>query len=241
MCTVTFIPLDGRVLLTSNRDEKGTRKPAYLPQLTQQEGMSVLYPADGQAGGTWIGTAASGTVMVLLNGGFIKHIPATSYRRSRGLIFTDILCTGNAMQAFRKIDLIGIEPFTLIIWEKGALHECRWSGEEKYIREADPLQPHIWSSVTLYPADVIQRREQWFREWLQGNPQPALKDVFQFHLFGGEGDPENSIRMNRGDEMFTVSVTGMECDATTVRMHYQDLVNGQDHIEILHFLQQPAI
>lgn len=203
--------------------------------------MSVLYPADGQAGGTWIGTAASGTVMVLLNGGFIKHIPVANYRRSRGLIFTDILCSGHALQAFRKINLIGIEPFTLIIWEKEILHECRWSGEEKYIRAPDPSLPHIWSSVTLYPSHVIQRREQWFHEWLQENPKPELKDVFQFHLFGGDGDPENSIRMNRGHEMFTVSITGMECNATSVRMQYQDLVTAQIHTETLCFSQQPAM
>ena len=64
MCTVTFIPLKGKVLLTSNRDEKGVRKKAAAPVVHTIGQYKVLFPQDTQAGGTWIGTSEIGTTMV---------------------------------------------------------------------------------------------------------------------------------------------------------------------------------
>ncbi len=241
MCTVTFIPQGNRVLITSNRDEKATRKLALKPQISQQDDIYILYPKDGQAGGSWIGASSTGSVMVLLNGGFIKHEPAAAYRRSRGLIFTDILASGHALNTYRTINLIGIEPFTLIIWEQQRLHECRWSGEEKYIREMDAAQPHIWSSVTLYASEIIQQREQWFREWMFKHPKPAPEEVLEFHLFGGKGDQQNDIRMNRDNDMLTVSVTRLVCLNQSITMHYHDLLQQKIYQEAMPYSQQPVI
>lgn len=241
MCTVTFIPLGNKVLLTSNRDEKGVRKKALAPAIAKFQHANLLFPKDAQAGGTWVAAADSGTIMVLLNGGFIKHEPAAEYRRSRGLIFLDILSEGKALAAFKKINLLGIEPFTLVIWESGQLYECRWSGEEKYTREMDATEPHIWSSVTLYTSDTIHKREQWFKQWIHQNQQPQVEDILHFHLFGGEGDVENDIRMNRNNTMFTVSVTNIVCDKQTATMRYKDLVYQEDHQSTLSFVQEQAV
>jgi len=241
MCTVTFIPLGNKILLTSNRDEKGIRKKAIPPTITTINTTKLLFPQDAQAGGTWIAASDSGTLMVLLNGGFIKHEPAAAYRKSRGLVFLDVLSEAKALPAFKRINLLGIEPFTLIIWEDEMLHECRWSGEEKYIREMDTTQPHIWSSVTLYTSEIIHRREQWFKNWLQQHPQPSAADIRKFHLFGGEGDQENDICMNRNNTMFTVSVTNMECNYKQVVMRYEDLVNKEQSEATLTFVQEQPV
>lgn len=241
MCTVTFIPLQGKVLLTSNRDEKGVRKKAVAPVIQMVGQTKLLFPQDAQAGGTWIGVAETGTVMVLLNGGFIKHEPSAAYRKSRGLIFLDILSQTNTLNAYRKINLLGIEPFTLIIWEGGHLYECRWSGEEKYIREVDPTKPHIWSSVTLYTQEMIQKREDWFNVWLKQYPYPESKDILSFHLFGGHEDPENGIRMNRNNEMLTVSVTNIICDDRSATMFYKDIIHQEQHQLSLSFVQQQPV
>jgi hypothetical protein len=241
MCTVTFIPVQGKVLLTSNRDEKGVRKKATAPTIYTIDQTKVLFPQDAQAGGTWIGTSETGTVMVLLNGGFIKHEPAATYRKSRGLIFLDILSQQNTLTAYRKINLLGIEPFTLIIWEEDHLYECRWSGEEKYIREVDATQPHIWSSVTLYTQDIIQKREYWFTEWLKQHPHPSSEDILSFHLFGGNEDLENGIRMNRNNEMLTVSVTNIVCNHQSATMFYNDIIHQEQHQLSLSFVQQQPV
>jgi hypothetical protein len=241
MCTVTFIPLGNKVLLTSNRDEKGIRKKAIPPAVTVFDKTKLLFPKDAQAGGTWIGASDSGTIMILLNGGFIKHEPAAEYRKSRGLIFLDVLSETKALPAFKRINLLGIEPFTLVIWEEGKLYECRWSGEEKYTREMDATQPHIWSSVTLYTSETIHKREQWFKNWLEKHPQPTVADVLTFHLFGGEGDSENDIRMNRNNTMFTVSVTNIACDHQQAIMHYEDLINMEQSKSALVFVQEQPV
>lgn len=241
MCTVTYIPVGDKILLTSNRDEKGVRKKASAPILHTVEQMKILSPLDAQAGGTWIGASEVGTVMVLLNGGFIKHEPAAAYRKSRGLVFLDILSQQDVLSTYKKINLLGIEPFTLIIWEKGLLFECRWSGEEKYIREVDPRQPHIWSSVTLYTQEIIQKREQWFSEWLQQHPQPSSEDILSFHLFGGNDDPENGIRMNRNNEMLTVSVTNIIGDKISANMIYKDIIHQEQSQLSVSFVQQQPV
>lgn len=241
MCTVTFIPVGDKVLLTSNRDEKGIRKKALAPAITTHNQHQLLFPKDAQAGGTWIAAADYGTVMVLLNGGFIKHEPAAAYRRSRGLIFLDILSQGKALPAYKKINLLGIEPFTLIIWEEENLYECRWSGEEKYIREMDPTQPHIWSSVTLYTSDIIHKREQWFADWLKKHPTPASNDILQFHLFGGDGDAENDIRMNRNNSMYTVSVTNIDWDRKSANILYEDIIHQEKHFSSISFVQEQPV
>ena len=241
MCTVTYIPLQNKVLLTSNRDEKGTREKALQPGITSYGNKKLLFPKDAQAGGTWIAASDAGSIMVLLNGGFIKHEPAAQYRKSRGLIFLDILTEEKAIPAFKKIHLLGIEPFTLVIWEDDKLFECRWSGEEKYIREMDATKPHIWSSVTLYTSDIIHKREQWFNEWLTKYPQPTVSDILSFHLFGGEGDKENDIRMNRNNTMFTVSVTSVECNRNKAVMHYEDLVSRQKTEASIAFVQEQPV
>ena len=241
MCTVTFIPLSDKILLTSNRDEKGVRKKALPPSVTLSAQKKLLFPKDAQAGGTWIAASDTGSVMVLLNGGFIKHEPAAAYRRSRGLIFLDILSATKALPEFKRISLLGIEPFTLVIWEDTKLYECRWSGEEKYIREMDHTQPHIWSSVTLYTSEIIHKREQWFKNWLAENPQPQTDDILKFHRFGGDGDRENDIRMNRNNNMLTVSITSIACSQHQAIMYYEDLVASERNAATLTFVQEQPV
>jgi hypothetical protein len=241
MCTVTFIPLGNKILLTSNRDEKAVRKQAISPAVTAYNSANLLFPKDAEAGGTWIGASDTGTIMVLLNGGFIKHEPAAEYRKSRGLVFLDVLSETKALPSFKKTNLLGIEPFTLVIWEDGKLYECRWSGEEKYIREMDITQPHIWSSVTLYTSAIIQKREQWFKNWLDVHPQPSITDIRKFHLFGGEGDSENDICMNRNNAMFTVSITSIECNRQQAIMYYEDLINQNKTEATLTFVQEQPV
>ena len=91
MCTVTYIPLKDHVLFSSNRDENPRRKPALAPKAVQGKNHELLYPSDGAAGGSWIGINNSGNLIIVLNGGFIDHIRLPKYRKSRGLIMTELL------------------------------------------------------------------------------------------------------------------------------------------------------
>lgn len=224
MCTVTFLPFKDRVLITSNRDEQKLRAPAAMPEAVEFATGKILFPKDGQAGGTWVALHQNGNAMVLLNGAFVRHAHRPPYRKSRGIIFLDIFDHTDPASAFDAIDLDNIEPFTIVIWQQGQLWEAKWDGKDKYILPKSADKPRIWSSVTLYDTEVIEKRKQWFYEWLSENKQPTAEDVRQFHEFGGEGDERIDLRMNRDGKLLTVSITGIELTPKKGIMHYKDLV-----------------
>src|ERR1700712_4455776 len=109
MCTVTFIPSGNKILITHNRDEQGSRSKAIVPKEYTINGYTMLFPKDSAAGGSWIAINRNGAAAVLLNGAFKKHTHNPPYRKSRGLIFLEILGSSDLLLAFQTIELIGIE------------------------------------------------------------------------------------------------------------------------------------
>ncbi len=216
--------------ITSNRDEKNIRVPALPPQTYLINGKKLLFPKDGEAGGSWIGINENGHAAVLLNGGFVKHTGTPPYRKSRGLVFLDILSAESPLDGFLTADLFGIQPFTFVLLSQPHLYECCWDGSRKHTRVLPPDQPHIWSSVTLYKPAIIAKRKYWFTEWLKQYPDPSREEILQFHRFAGDGDPVNDIRMNRDNRMLTVSITSIEINPQTGYMHYYDLL-AENHVQ----------
>ncbi len=180
MCTVTFIPIEGRVYLVSNRDEKHLRKDAIPPKIYSSPSGKLLYPQDAEAKGTWIVLHENGNALVLLNGGREPHSVMPAYRRSRGQVLLDLAKSDLPASLFLSIDLENIEPFTLVCLEKGKLWEAVWDGENRQITKKDEKSPHIWSSVTLYDQTARLRREEWFRDWLENNMVTLITQHFTF-------------------------------------------------------------
>ncbi|CAN5462284.1 NRDE family protein [soil metagenome] len=226
MCTVTVLPFGDRLFITSNRDEHIQRTPAELPEPVSFSSGRILFPRDGQAGGTWVASHENGNVMVLMNGGIKKHKHLPPYRRSRGLIFLDIFNSLLPVNEFEKISLDGIEPFTLVIYQQGSLWKAIWDGSKKYLEPVDKTKPQIWSSVTLYDKEVRLKREQWFHKWLEKTMFINAEAIREFHEFAGEGDAKTSLRMNRDGVLMTVSITGMELSSGNLKMFYKDLQAG---------------
>lgn len=227
MCTVTYIPSSSGFYLTSNRDEKKIRLKAAIPQWESFASGQILFPKDGNAGGTWMALHENGNAMVLLNGGFNHHHPAPSYRRSRGLIFLDIFDHPQPIAAFEQINLQKIEPFTLVIRQQQYLFEAVWDGEDKILTECPVQQPRIWSSATLYGADVVAKRKTWFEAFIKNNGRIEAHQILNFHHFAGDGDKTNDVLMNRNDEMFTVSISLLHRNHMDSEFHYFDLQNGE--------------
>jgi hypothetical protein len=227
MCTVTFIPSGGNIYITSNRDEKSWRKQALSPRFYIHNDAQLLYPRDEDEGGSWIAVNENRNVGVLLNGAFVKHIPLSSYRKSRGLIFLDIIKAQRPVRYFSKIDLSGIQPFTIIIVESKNLFECRWEGKNKHCSQLRIDKPYIWSSVTLYDKDVIKKREQWFYNWIDTNKYPTQNTISNFHFFVGDGNKATDLLMNRGGKVYTVSITSVELNNKAATMQYFDLKNKE--------------
>lgn len=226
MCTVTFLPVKDRVFITSNRDEQVLREAAALPEAVEMKSGRALFPRDGRAGGTWVALHSNGNVMVLLNGAYKRHKHEPPYRQSRGLIFLNIFDSASPTAMFDTIDLTDIEPFTLVIWEHNALYETRWDGHNKYSTPLPADQPRIWSSATLYDDEVVALRREWFSRWLNETSYFNSESIRQFHEFGGNGDENISLKMNRGGVLQTVSITGIELTERKASFYYKDIQGG---------------
>lgn len=237
MCTVSFVPVREKFIITSNRDEKTSRKNAVRPQLSIYNGQKLFYPKDGDAGGTWIVMKENGDTAVLLNGAFLCHTAEPPYRMSRGIVLLEIFSTERPSITFTKIDLGDIEPFTLILLENNCLYEFRWDGTEKYYRQLSINRSHIWSSTTLYDGFVVKKREQWFASFLNNHPTPTQQDIINFHRFTGDGDKENDLLMTRDGLYSTVSITSILLTKDRASMKYLDIKKGnaaEVNIALLH-------
>jgi Transport and Golgi organisation 2 len=233
MCTVSFIQVKDQFFITSNRDEKLMRKTALAPAVYTYNNSTLLYPKDASAGGSWICLNKNGNAAVLLNGAFSKHLCNPPYRLSRGIIFLDIIADSEPIAAFASINLYKIEPFTIIILAANLLYECRWDGTQKHCRLLNNNLAYIWSSATLYTSETMFKRQQWFTNWLHNNPLPTPEDILKFHKFAGDGDPQNDLKMNRNDELITLSVTSIALSRDKGIMKYVDLKNNTT--DIAHF------
>lgn len=224
MCTVTFVSTKDSVFLTSNRDEKASRGKALTPRFQLlPNGQRLLFPKDPDAGGSWIAVKNTGDAAVLLNGAFAAHQRRSAYRRSRGLVLMDMISAEEPLKAFRNSNLGEVEPFTLILFFRRRLYECRWDGLKKHEKELDTNGAYIWSSATLYDAPARTARERWFNTFLSQHPAPTQADILHFHHTGGEGQPATDVRMKR-EGIYTVSITSLRLSANEAVLHYEDLV-----------------
>ncbi len=238
MCTVTFVPVKDKFYLTSNRDEKCSRAQALPPDTYHMHNGILVYPKDADAGGSWIAMHENGTAAVLLNGAFVKHTPLPPYKKSRGIIFLQIIAAASPVNYFQKINLSGIEPFTLILFNNSQLWECRWDALKKYSSQLKNYRPYIWSSVTLYTEDVVKKREAWFASFLNKTPRLMQQDILSFHQFTGDGDSHNDLSMNRDGQMLTVSITSIAVNEGGAVMKYTDLKDRQQYSTALNFTQK---
>jgi uncharacterized protein with NRDE domain len=235
LCTVTYIPYRDGFFITSSRDEKITRQQATAPAVYNHNGLSLIYPKDTAAGGSWIALAKNGNAAVLLNGAFKKHISMPPYRKSRGVIFTEIIASAEPYLHFLQMNLHNIEPFTLVLYCKDNLHECRWDGQARHTKPLNRLLPQIWSSTTLYEDAVVKKREEWFAEWINKITIPSQKDILDFHQFTGDGDVQNDLLMNRNNSMLTVSITGIEWKKDNGTVQYLNLLNKEQSVMTVSF------
>jgi hypothetical protein len=227
MCTVTYIPGgEGEFMLTTNRDEHATRSPKSIT--TQLLGhQKLVFPRDTLAGGTWVATSSTDRTVCLLNGAFGQHRRRPPYKRSRGLMVLDYFYYSNTRYFLDGYDFPGMEPFTMIIVEKGDLYELRWDGQLRHLLQHDCRSCYIWSSATLYEEAMQEKRRQWFRNWLEGREDFSREAVLDFHRNAGEGDPWNDVVMNRDGRVQTVSITNIVKQAGAIEMHYHDLLSEQ--------------
>src|ERR1041385_4608949 len=134
-----------------NRDERRTRAPATPPERRTLDGVPVLAPRDGEAGGTWIAVNAFGHTLALLNrwddspiGDSAPLEAAPPDRRA-----VDAVLTGRPLASFRPFTLVSLSPGEvpwLFEWDGHALERAMVSvpglvraRSEEHTSELHPL------------------------------------------------------------------------------------------------------
>lgn len=224
MCTVVFIPKGNTYFFASLRDESPLRPVALAPSINEGD-TKVLSPVDTKAGGTWLGITVAGTVIILLNGGFEKHVCTKNYRKSRGLIVAELLQSQSPVESWNLMDMNGIEPCTLVLLNEGNLFQLVWDGANKHSIQLDPGEPRIWSSATLYDQQASQYRSQLFHQWMGMNMPVSSHSLLDF--FKSFTDSENGFLINRAGRVKTLSYSFIELHAgATATLSYHDFAAG---------------
>jgi hypothetical protein len=234
MCTVIFLPKGDKYFFASLRDESPLRPKAAVPTLYKNGDEVILSPKDAYAGGTWLGVTASGNVIILLNGGFNKHERKNEYRKSRGLIVTELLGSSLPIESWNLMEMQGVEPFTLVVWSQGHLFQLVWDGVHKHDLILKHNQPYIWSSATLYNNQARIYRNVLFEQWTGKNLPVSSVSVFNF--FKSFTDAENGFLMNRNEQTKTLSYTFIELqNGNSAEMLYHDFLTETYHKEKIWF------
>lgn len=237
MCTITYLPLSsGSFLLTQNRDESPQRPAAVFPAREERGNRQLLFPKDPAGGGSWIATDEISRLVCIMNGGTGQHQPDPPYRMSRGQVLLDAAATPSFREFASQYPLEGIEPFTLLFFEQDAIQELKWDARQKHRNTYDPAQPHIWSAPQLYTPEQHRLRENWFKEWLAAKPgadhsaaeNPAFtpEAALEFHIHGGDGNPEHSLLLNRNGLVKTTSITQAIVRQGSIELRHIPLANS---------------
>lgn len=218
-------------MISSNRDEIITRAPAEPPVVREIGGVPLLFPRDPVGGGTWIASNAEATAC-LFNGAFEPHERKPNYRLSRGVVPLEYFQFLDVERFVKDFNFSGIEPFSMVIYRKGSLHEIKWDEEQVHVIVHDAEAPHIWASVTLYDQKTREERRRWFEQWLATSPDFDPDAAMGFHTTA-LGDKINGLLINRPSGLRTVSVTSIShVEDEGAKLQYRDLVKN------LHFDQK---
>lgn len=223
MCTVTFVNLNENIIITSNRDEKITRPKAIAPKTYYQNGKNMFYPKDPKAGGTWYVVDEFGSVIVLLNGAEEKHQVKNEYKKSRGVVVLELIECKDIIKTWNELDLMNIEPFTLVVYFENRLYQLQWNETCKVKKELDKNIPHIWSSSTLYEKRIREKRVNWFQNFIEKEAVLNEDALLNFHQFTENNDALNGLIINRDTILQTLSITQTIINRNRVKIKYLDL------------------
>lgn len=227
MCTLTFIPQQRGSIITANRDENPLRNASGLSSFTNQKGNGYLITREPVYGGTNLAIDLDGPLTTLLNGAFGQHLHGGKYRMSRGIMVLESLEFDDLFQFSREFDFENIEPFTLVRFSD-VIQEIRWDGKVITPFTLDPATPHIWASPQLYSGRAIEKRKVWFANFVNRNGSLSPDDIFDFHQLAGDGDVENDLVMNRGNQVRTVSITQVAREVDIQHIRHLNLLEDSD-------------
>lgn len=221
MCTLTIYQIEGRYILTHNRDEHKLRELATAPEWHMVGNQKILFPRDGKAGGTWI-AGNNKRIVCILNGAFVKHKHNPPYRKSRGLVLLDSFEHPDFKTFSNTYNFDGIEPFTMVCADlENGVNLLKWDGQNVHFQHSVAL-PMIESSATLYSEEDQKKRKQLFVNFNLNGTLKNENEIFQFHLTGKIGDLEKDLVMKRPNGVETLSITQMVISSSGISHQYTE-------------------
>lgn len=226
MCTLSYIPYnESGYMLTHSRDESIKRRVAAPPVKRKLPNANLLMPVDMPSKGTWIAVADDGRAACLLNGGSKKHIPRPPYRHSRGLIIPEFFSHPDFETFVEDYDFDGLEPFTLIIFEKERIIQFVKDENDQQVILHSPDKPQLFVSKSLYSEGEQEDRKFRFLHWYYQQKNLSKSDLIKFHdnfnfkKYKGEKSPEARLLVN------TVSTICYEVNTEKISVDYYDRTN----------------
>jgi len=165
MCTVTFVPTEEGFVFSSNRDEDPQRAAQNLVE-DERGDLKVYFPQDKGASGTWFAYSNADQFACVLNGAFEPHQRKEFYTMSRGIMALAYFDYTTIDEFINTFNFEGMEPFTLILYNKGDFKELKWDEVELHVRSLSVQDIHLWSSATLYNQEWWLDRSVNFKEFV---------------------------------------------------------------------------
>jgi len=231
MCTVVYIRSHSNVYFASLRDESPERLSAIAPLINIDNAIKFISPVDALAGGTWAGVNENKTVIILLNGAFGKHHKKPFYRKSRGLIVSELLSAEMPVADWKLMDMKDIEPYTLVVLNDNKLFELVWDGTKKHSLFLDDTKPHIWSSSTLYNSAAKKIRADLYHNWTI--TEPSITKITLLDFFKSYCDIMDGFIMNRNETVKTLSYSFITIEVDgTAQFEYDDFKENNQEQQI---------
>ena len=179
MCTVTFVPTEEGFVFSSNRDEDPQRAAQNLVE-DERGDLNVYFPQDNGASGTWFAYSNADQFACVLNGAFEPHQRKEFYTMSRGIMALAYFDYTTIDEFINTFNFEGMEPFTLILYNKGDFKELKWDEVELHVRSLSVQDIHLWSSATLYNQEWWLDRSVNFKEFV-ARKQPDQVGIMDYH------------------------------------------------------------
>jgi len=220
-----------------SRDEQRSRSSELEPSWhALGNGSRACWPTDPDGGGTWVGVHESGLYLGLLNLNLTEdeldpaHPPFT---RTRGLIIPELIglrSVGDAVDAIRAMDLLGISPFRLAMLGFGdngqtMIAVARFDGVQLTIPTplSELVAPVCLASSGLGD-ELVQCRLPLFNDMVGRDSNRASQRAFHRHQWGDRS--ELSVMMSRPDAR-TSSVTRVEAiPGKCPKIEYEPIAMG---------------
>jgi len=230
MCTLTWQYDQHGLRIYFNRDEKRTRLPARPPVIRKIQGVRVLAPVDGNAGGTWLAVNEYGLAVAILNYYEAEAMvpPGSGDFQSRGQLVLDLAASRDGHGLIDKLHHLNhhaYRPYILAVFtmdQSGVM--ARWNGLQ--FSEIDLKRQSLPVTTSSFRTeDVLEARKKLFQDMLAGNRVVTDDLLLNYHRSRSEKGGAYAVTMSRPDAC-TVSFNKVTIGNASVSFLYEE----RDHI-----------